>query len=277
MYTPGSYTGSIPETYDRLLGPLLFEPYARDLAARLRPRAGERILELACGTGILTRAIVQGLPPDAQLIATDLNEAMLAVARRHVPATPRITFRQADACNLPFNDGEFDALAAQFGVMFFPDKPRAMQEARRVLRRGGRYLFSVWDSLDHNPIPRAVHEAAAAHFPSNPSDFLQAGPYGFFNGGVIERVLRNAGFTNIACEHVDFPSIAPTAADAAQAFIGGTPLLLQLQERGMQDTTPIRNAAARMLAKHCGDRPCRSTMRALVFTAHQAEKRVAWL
>jgi ubiquinone/menaquinone biosynthesis C-methylase UbiE len=272
MAAPSAFTGSIPETYHRLLGPLLFEPYARDLAARLRLREGLRVLELACGTGIVTRETAAALPRGAELVATDLNDAMLEVARRHVVgasggAAGQVTLRQADAGALPFQDRSFDLLVCQFGVMFFPEKLKAMQEARRVLRAGGRYLFNVWDSLEHNPIPGTVHEIVAALFPANPPNFLKAAPYGYYDRAEIERVLRTAGFTEIACQTIDFPSVAPTAEDGARAFIEGTPLLVALQERGVMDTAPIVRAAAELLARRCGDHPCRSTMRALVFAA----------
>ena len=268
MASPSAFTGSIPKTYHTYLGPLLFEDYARDLARRLAPRPGDRILELACGTGIATRELLAALPRgQGTLAATDLNDAMLEVARAHVPADPRLTFRQADACSLPFEDRSFDAIACQYGVMFFPDKEKAMREARRVLSPGGRYVFNVWDSLEHNPIPRIIHETVAAMFPTNPPNFLAAAPHGWHNRAEIERTTRAGGFTKVTLESVDFPSSAPTAEDAARAFIEGTPLLPALAERGLTDPTPARNAAAKALAKHLGDHPCRSTMRAIVVTA----------
>lgn len=267
MSQSSAFVGSIPQTYHRFLGPLLFEGYAADLVRRLHPREGERILELACGTGIVTRLLAQTLPSGATLAATDLNEAMLGVARSHVGVDTRVTFRQADACTLPFGDTAFDAIVCQYGVMFFPDKLKAMREARRVLEpaRTSRYLFNVWDSLASNPIPRVVHETVAAMFPANPPRFLGATPYGYNERDEIERVLRAAGFTNVSVEAVELPSSAPTAEDAARALVEGTPLLAELKERGVQDATPIRAAVAEALAKRFGERPCAATMQALVF------------
>jgi ubiquinone/menaquinone biosynthesis C-methylase UbiE len=269
MAPSSAFVGSIPQTYHRFLGPLLFEGYAADLVRRLAPRPNERILELACGTGIVTKHLVRALPAGASLTATDLNEAMLEVARPFVGPDPRVTFRQADACSLPYDTGSYDAIVCQYGVMFFPDKLRAMREAKRVLAvgRGGRYLFNVWDSLAYNPIPRIVHEAVAAMFPGNPTKFLKATPYGYFDGSDIERVARAAGFTRVEVESVELPSSAPTAEEAARAFVEGTPMLAELQERGVKDPAPYRAAAADALAKHIGDRPCAATMRALVITA----------
>lgn len=279
MSTSSAFVGSIPQTYHRFLGPLLFEGYARDLAGRVRARDGQRVLELACGTGIVTRALLAGLPGRATLMATDLNEAMLEVARGVVGGVVgedrRVAFRQADACALPFGDASFDVIVAQFGVMFFPDKVKAMREAARVLtpasREGGgrspRYLFNVWDALAHNPIPRVVHETTAAMFPGNPPTFLGATPYGYHDRGEIERVVRAGGFTSVAIEAVELASEAPTAEDAARAFVEGTPLLAQLQERGVRDVAEVRGRVARALGERFGAAPCRATMRALVVTA----------
>lgn len=265
-----AFTGSVPQTYHQYLGPLLFEPYARDIVKRLQPRPGERILELAAGTGIVTRLIAESLPLGATLTATDLKEPMLAVARTALAShsggpNPRITFKEADACAIPFETASFEAIVCQYGVMFFPDKLLAMREAKRVLVPGGRYIFNVWDSLDHNPIPRTVHETITAMFPANPPNFIKATPYGYNDRAEIERVCRAAGFTNVAAETVEFSSSAPTAEDAARAWVEGTPLFAALQERGMKDPAPYREAAREALAKKFGAKPCKSTMRAIVF------------
>lgn len=267
MSLPPTFTGSVPQTYHTYLGPLIFEAYAADIARRLNVRDAERVLELAAGTGIVTKELLAALPPGAALVATDLAEPMLAVARSHVVPDPRVAFHQADACSLPFADASFDAIACQFGVMFFPDKVKAMQEARRVLKPGGRFIFSVWDSLEHNPIPRVVQETARKAFTRDPPKFLTNLPYGWFDHAEIERVVRAGGFTRCTIETVEFPSVAPTAEDAARGFIDGTPLLAALAERGVKDPTPIREAATRELSARFGDKPCRSTMRAIVVRA----------
>jgi len=267
MSQTAAFVGSIPATYHRYLGPLIFEDYAADMTRRLAARPNERILELACGTGIVTRRLASALPQGATLLATDLNEAMLKQAREVVGTNPRVTFQTTDACNIPLDDASFDAIACQYGVMFFPDKERAMREAKRVLKPGGRYVFNVWDSLEHNPIPRIVHETAAARFPANPPNFLKAAPYGYYDRAEIERVCRAGGFTKVKLETVQFPSIAPTAEDAARGFLEGTPLLLGLQDRGVTDPAPIRAAATEALAAKFGARPCKTTMQAVVVEA----------
>jgi ubiquinone/menaquinone biosynthesis C-methylase UbiE len=143
------FSGSIPAAYDRCLGPILFEPYAKDLAARLQVPKNGSVLELACGTGILTRLLRTQLPPTVKLAATDLNEPMF----RHAPAKFRedevVQWLQADAGSLPFGDRLFDAVVCQFGIMFVPDKALAAHEAYRVLKPGGHFLFNVWDAMEH--------------------------------------------------------------------------------------------------------------------------------
>jgi len=145
------FAGSIPEIYDRYLGPLIFAPYARDLAARLAAFSPDRVLETAAGTGIATRALAGALPAATAIVATDLNQPMIDFARGVVPAHPQLSWQQADACALPFPDGVFDAVVMQFDIRFVPDKLLALQEARRVLRAGGRMHFNVWDRVEANP------------------------------------------------------------------------------------------------------------------------------
>jgi ubiquinone/menaquinone biosynthesis C-methylase UbiE len=266
MSSASAFTGSVPKTYHTFLGPMIFEDYARDMSRRLAVRDGARVLELACGTGIVTREIAAAMPAGATLLATDLNAAMLEVARTHMAGDGRVMYQAVDACELPFADRSFDVIACQYGVMFFPDKVKAMQEARRVLVPGGRYVFSVWDALEHNPIPRAVHETLAAMFPADPPLFLAKTPYGWSDRAEIQRVVRAGGFQECTIETVGFPCAAATSEDAARAWCEGTPLLAALSERGVSDPAPVRRAVAKVLAERFGERPCRSIMRAVVTT-----------
>jgi ubiquinone/menaquinone biosynthesis C-methylase UbiE len=169
--TDRAFAGAIPEVYDALLVPLIFEPYAADLAERaalLDPRA---VLEIAAGTGVVSRALAPRLAADARYVVTDLNPPMLERARARQPDDPRLDWRPADAMALPFPDASFDLVCCQFGVMFLPDRVAGYAEARRVLRPGGHFLFSAWDGLDSNAIPDAVSRAVAAFFPDDPPDF----------------------------------------------------------------------------------------------------------
>ena len=165
------FAGSIPEIYDRLFVPLIFEPYAIDLAVQLAKTAPESVLEVAAGTGVVTRALAARLPVQTRLVVTDLNPPMLEYAKTRLSSDHRIEWRQADALALPFEAESFDAVACQFGVMFFPDKVQGYREARRVLKPGGRYLFNVWDRISENEFADVVTQALAEVFPDDPPGF----------------------------------------------------------------------------------------------------------
>ena len=182
------FAGSIPKLYDTYLVPLIFEPYAADLVNRLRARPLSRVLEIAAGTGVVTRALASALPESATIVATDLNQAMLDQAS--VVGTKRaVEWRQADAMQLPFPDATFDAVACQFGVMFFPDKPKAFSEARRVLRPGGIFIFNVWDRIEENEFAHTVTTALESVFPKDPPRFMARTPHGYHDRSHIARDL----------------------------------------------------------------------------------------
>jgi ubiquinone/menaquinone biosynthesis C-methylase UbiE len=259
------FTGSIPETYDRHLVPMFFAPYASDLAERARALGARRVLEVAAGTGVVTRALAAALP-DARIEATDLNDAMVSFAASRNPL-PRVRWSAADAMALPFPDRDFDLAVCQFGVMFFPDRGRAFREARRVLAPGGTYLFNVWDGIEQNDVARIVSEAAAATFPGNPPLFMQRGPHGHSDCAAIERSLRQSGFTRIACEAVVQRSRAPSARDAALGVCEGTPLRHEILDRDPRRLGEVVEAATRALRSAFGDGAIDGSMRAFVFAA----------
>jgi SAM-dependent methyltransferase len=244
-----AFTGSIPALYDRCLGPLLFEPYARDLAERIAAIAPRRILETAAGTGIVTAALVRALP-DAEIVATDLNPDMLSIAEART-LSPSVSFRPADACALPFADGGFDLVVCQFGAMFFPDRVTAYREALRVLKKGGLFLFNVWDRLDANPASAAVGGAIAALFPDDPPSFLRRVPFGYHDPKRIERDLVAAGFEDIAIEtvaarsHVDPAEVAP-------GLCAGSPLRAEIEAHGPDALGRAQAAAEAALAALVG-------------------------
>src|SRR6267142_562851 len=190
------FAGSIPKLYDTYLVPLIFEPYAADLVNRLRARPLSRVLEIAAGTGVVTRAMASALPESTSIVATDLNQAMLDQAS--VVGTKRaVEWRQADALQLPFQDATFDAVACQFGVMFFPEKPKAFSEARRVLRPGGVFIFNVWDRIEENEFADTVTTALQLLFPEDPPRFLARTPHGYHDPRTIERDLASGGFIGL--------------------------------------------------------------------------------
>ncbi|MBY4897135.1 class I SAM-dependent methyltransferase [Cupriavidus sp. AU9028] len=227
------FTGPIPELYERHLVPMIFQPYADDMAARVAERKPSRILEIAAGTGAVTRAMAKRLPDDVELTATDLNAPMLARAEATGVGGRKVQWRQADAMQLPFDDGSFDLVVCQFGVMFFPDKAKAFAEARRVLRPGGTLLFNVWDRIDENEFANAVSRALAECFPESPPDFMARTPHGYHQREVIERDLAAGGFA----ERPRFDTVAKRSrAESAQVpaigFCQATPMRAELEGRG---------------------------------------------
>jgi SAM-dependent methyltransferase len=260
-----TFTGSIPALYDRYLGPLLFAPYAEHVAGRIAAMKPARVLELACGTGIVTEALVKHLP-SAEIIATDLNQGMIDHAGTK-PALAQVQRRQADALSLPFDAARFDVVLTQFGVMFYPDKVKGHREARRVLRPGGHYVFSLWDSLEHNPVPRCVVDAAAKHLPHSPPRFLARTPHGHFDRDMARRDVKAAGFDDVQIDVVTLPSRAASYRDPAIGFCQGTPMRGEIEAaapQGLQETTD-RVAAA--LAEQFGTGAIEAPMQALIVVA----------
>jgi SAM-dependent methyltransferase len=261
--TTTAFVGSIPELYDRYLGPVLFEPYARDLARRL-PRDARRVLEIAAGTGRATRHLAAQLTDDGELVATDLNEPMLACAKAILRDT-RITWRQADALALPFDDAEFDAVACQFGLMFVPEPARATREMHRVTRAGGRLLLSTWDDVARNGATAVLQALIARRFPEDPPAFMCT-PFSMADAGALAAVIAAGGWRNVHVETIAYVGEAPSAAHLATGFVRGNPLWNQLVERELE-ADAFELAVARVLADRFGDSPCRSPLSAHVVTA----------
>ncbi|HZZ91955.1 MAG TPA: methyltransferase domain-containing protein [Usitatibacter sp.] len=253
METDKRFTGSIAKLYESHLVPLIFEPYAADLARRVASTQPRRVLEIAAGTGVATRRLSEALGRDGAIVATDLNPPMLDEARtrgtRHA-----VEWRQADAMQLPFEDASFDAVACQFGVMFFPDKPRAFAEARRVLRPGGVLHFSVWDRIEENEFADAVTQAVATMFPDDPPRFLARTPHGYFDTGAIGRDLREGGFGVPAITTLAARSRASSPEVPAMAYCQGTPLRGEIEARDASRLEEATRAAARLIASRFGAR-----------------------
>jgi len=246
------FTDAISQTYERHLVPLIFEPYAGPLSLRLVGTPLRRVLETAAGTGVLTRALASRLPAAVSIVATDLNQAMLDQAAGGGTSRP-VEWRQADAMALPFADGEFDAVVCQFGVMFFPDKPKAFAEARRVLRDGGMFLFSVWDRIEENEFADVVTNTGASMFPDDPPQFLRRTPHGYFDRHAIERDLSAGGFSGAA----EITTLAARSRAASPdvptiAYCQGTPLRNEIEARDASRLADATDLAANAIAKRFG-------------------------
>ena len=261
------FAGSIPEIYDRFLVPLIFESYARDLAARVARVEPQDVLETAAGTGVLTRAIAARLPAQARIMATDLNQPMLDRASERQSHDGRIKWRQADALALPFEDQTFDVVACQFGAMFFPDKVQGYREARRVLKRGGHFFFNVWDRISENEFADVVTEALATLFPQDPPRFMARIPHGYHDVEMIRKELTAAGFMDISVETVDDTSSASSPRDHAIAYCQGTPLRNEIETRDASRLEDATKEAAQALASRFGSGPIEGRIRAHVIDA----------
>lgn len=246
------FTGSVPKLYESYLVPLIFAPYAIDLANRLASRPVNRVLEIAAGTGVLTRALASVLPENVSIVATDLNQPMLEQARAVGTMRP-VEWRQADAMQLPFDDAMFDAVVCQFGVMFFPDKPTAFSEVRRVLCRGGVFIFNVWDRIEESEFADIVTRALETLFPDDPPRFLARTPHAYYDHQTIMRDLANAGFS-ASPEIVTLAarSRAETFRAPAIAYCHGTPLRNEIEDRNASQLDEATDVAAEAIAQRFG-------------------------
>ena len=246
------FAGSIPKLYETYLVPLIFEPYAADLMHRLRARRLSRVLEIAAGTGVVTRALASGLPESVVIVATDLNQAMLDQAA--VEGTKRaVEWRQADAMQLPFDDATFDAVVCQFGVMFFPERPKAFSEAHRVLRPGGIFLFNAWDRIEENEFADTVTNALKSVFPKDPPRFLARTPHGYHDRSQIARDLARGGFTSSPrIDTVAARSRAKSPREPAIAYCQGTPLRNEIETRDAGRLGDATDVAAEAIGKRFG-------------------------
>jgi ubiquinone/menaquinone biosynthesis C-methylase UbiE len=259
------FQGAIPENYDHCLGPVIFEPWAEDLVSRLAGKKCECVLEIACGTGIVTRRLRDVLPATTEIVATDLNPDMFEFAKSKFRKDENVTWQQADASALPFPNCSFDAAVCQFGVMFVPDKAAAMRESYRVLRSGGVFLFNVWDSFEANPFGQIAHATIASFFDHHPPSFYQI-PFGFHDSAVIRKLLRDAGFEKIESFSETKPCRSGSAMEFATGLVRGNPVGAEATERGV-DPEHLIDAVAKRIAERFGAAPVESTMRAIVWQA----------
>ena len=246
------FAGSIPQLYDEFLVPLIFQPYADDLAARVASRNPSRVLEVAAGTGVVTREMAKRLPASASIVATDLNGPMIERAQA-IGTARSVEWRTGDAMSLPFADASFDAVVCEFGAMFFPDKAKAYAEARRVLKPGGAYLFNVWDRIEDNEFADVVTQALAELFPADPPRFMARTPHGYHDKQRILVDLAAGGFPKGASiDTVAHRSRAASARRAAIAYCQGTPLRNEIESRDAAGLGRATDHSERALVRRFG-------------------------
>jgi len=243
------FAGSIPENYDRYMVPLIFEPFAADLARRAASLSPGAVLEVAAGTGVVTRALAPKLSPGASYVVTDLNQPMLDYAASRQAPDSRIQWRQADALALPFEDAAFDLVCCQFGAMFFPDRAAGYREAKRVLKTGGHFLFNVWDRIEENVFANDVTNALAEIFPNDPPRFLARTPHGYNDIALIRGELEAAGFSRVVIDTKAEQSRASSPRLPAVAYCQGTPLRNEIEARGKLEAA-TDHAASVIAARH---------------------------
>ncbi len=260
------FTGDIPRFYDQHLGPIIFHDYAADLARRAAAIGAENVLEIASGTGISTVPLRSALPPSTRITATDLNEPMLEIAKGKLGTAQNITFQQADAMALPFDDAAFDLVVTQFGVMFFPDKPAAFSEIRRVLKPGGALVFNVWSTMAANPFAEIANADAIKFFPDNPPKFYLT-PFGCADIGKVRAELAEAGFRNADHEVVRINKEVPHWRHFAHGLIYGNPVIVDIQASKTVKADDMVAAIAGELQQRFGPAPARMPLEAIVYTA----------
>lgn len=265
MAHDSQFVGSVPDLYQQLMVPMIFAEAADRLADQIAARSPSDILETAAGTGVLTRAMGQRCP-SAQITATDLNQPMIDVAATRTPDGERVTWEQSDALDLHFGDEMFDVVACQFGAMFFPDKVRGYTEARRVLRPGGAFVFSVWDRLEANEVTHLIQRALVRACPDPPLLFMSRTPHGYYDVEEIRGQLAQAGFTDIEVEAVDALS-RTTAAEASVAFCQGTPLRGEIASHPVLDVPTATQIALEALLEQYGPGPIAAPIRSFAFVA----------
>ena len=260
------FAGSVPEVYDRHLVPLIFEPYAEDLIARLAQLNLSAVLEVAAGTGVVTRTMAANLPSSVAITATDLNQSMIDHAQAVGTSRP-VQWQAADVMDLPFDAASFDAVVCQFGAMFFPDRPRAYAEVGRVLRPGGVFVFNVWDNISQNEFADVVSAAVRDLFADYPPMFLARTPHCYFDEATIRADVSGGGLVVDRFEVLEARSRAASAEVPAIAYCQGTPLRNEIEALYPSRLGEATAAATTAIRQRFGAIDVDGKIRAYVITA----------
>ena len=256
-----AFAGSIPANYEKYLGPFLFEPYALDIVSRMQDKKYPQVLELACGTGRVTAHLAKSIKHDS-ITATDLNPDMIEVAKKIID-DKNIKWQPADALELPFADNSFDAVVCQFGIMFFPDKLKGLQEAYRVLKNNGKIIFNTWDNVENNPAIHEGRKVIESYFADDPPPFYNI-PFSMHDENDLQKLMKDAGFKNIKISLVKKEGAAQTSEGLAIGMVEGNPIFLSINEKDPSLLVPIEKHVEKVLAEKFGDKPLKSKMQAWV-------------
>lgn len=218
------YGGSAAEIYERHMVPAIFGPWAEDLLALATPKPGERVLDVACGTGIVARLVVQRVGPNGTVVGLDLNPGMLAVARTiPVPHAAQIEWREGNVSAIPFPDATFDLALCQQGLQFFPDRLAALREMRRVLVRGGRLALSVWRPMQHSPGFAALATALGRFIAPEAAAIMQ-GPFALGSADDLRILMTDAGFVDVVVQPAAKALRFPSPEEFVGRYVAATPL-----------------------------------------------------
>lgn len=222
----GGAAASAMQLYDELMVPRLFAPWGRLLVDRLAIGPGEAVLDVACGPGPTTRIAAERVGSGGRVTGCDVSGAMLAVAR----AKPRVTggaainYVQGPADQLPVEDGTFDVVTCQQGLQFFPDRPAALAEMHRALRRGGRVGIAVWTEIDRSPAFWGLWNGIGEVLGAEPAARYRDGPFGFPDGERLGQELENAGFQDVRVSTDVLPVAFEDGPAQLVATLATTPL-----------------------------------------------------
>ncbi|MEO5592707.1 MAG: class I SAM-dependent methyltransferase [Chitinophagaceae bacterium] len=258
-------SGDSAEFYDQFFGPLFFEPYAIEVAKRIDPIPVGIALEIAAGTGRVTRHIRERISASAKLIASDINEDMLDEAKKKLSHLD-IEWQHIDAQQLPFSDNSIDLVVCCFGYMFVTDKPKAFAEARRVLKPGGMFIFTTWDTLEQNAASY-ISSSIAKEYLEGPVPEANNLATSMSDATIIKPLLQDAGFSKILIEKVAQVSVSPTAEEAAYGFVKGSPFYKEIKKRNPAWIDEIKIKVEKELADKFGAAPMVAPISAIISQA----------
>lgn len=257
---------SFPKLYEEIVVPLLFRPFVDDLLDRVALERGDRVLDVACGTGIVARCAKERLGPDAHVVGVDISAPMLAIAAERGPT---IDWREGDAAALPVGGVErFDVVFCQQGLQFFPDKPAALREMKRVLAPGGRVAISCWRSADEVPFFREMQNVAEKHLGK-----IDDERFGFGDAAALERLLTSVGFQDVKVAKVTrtirFEDAPMFVKMNSQALVGESKVGAQMTDEGRnQILSVIEREALAAVAPMMRDNVIVADVATNVGTAH---------